>query len=411
MDEEDRERHRKTSLEQDLKKAEDLKSELLTKMKDYDDVMGKIEALYGLIFNGPTPGFPQEDEAEQAVHAALSVVQRTRAEFNQENEAYEILSRSDRTFRDCQTKLKDAIYWATALAMLAGGRTAEVKETASLRIAHTLAQKAQSLVRDAQQFSAHVRTLENPSIARELPVRKDNDTEFHETLKALAADLGNTYSQLLSERQSCASRTAECKSALLESEQAVSDRKKELFELRKSLFLDVVAKLKSGEIEEPSEEDIDWEREAPPPSYEQQQSHPPPPNPNAASSSSPMSVTDSFLLFQQQQPSSSPFAHHPHAGHSPPPSLFIPKQEPSSGGGGGGPHRQFSPSPTTYDTVGSSSPSSVSVYSSPHSNSHSSFYYPTSPPPLTTPTTARPGTAGSRSRGRPLPRVPQPNGS
>lgn len=46
-------------------------------------------------------------------------------------------------------------------------RTAEAKETSSLRIAHTLAQKAQAQVREAQQFSAHIRTLENPSIARE----------------------------------------------------------------------------------------------------------------------------------------------------------------------------------------------------------------------------------------------------
>ncbi|KAJ4467317.1 hypothetical protein C8R41DRAFT_51421 [Lentinula lateritia] len=245
MAEETKERDRRASLEQALTKAQASKTDFLNKMQEYDTIKAKIDALYTLIFNGPTPGFPKEDELEQLVQASYSVVERAKAGYNSENEALEILSRSERTFRECQAKLKDAIYWATA-SMLAGGRTAEAKETASLRLANSLALKAQGFVREAQQLSAHIRTLEVPSIAREMPARKENDTEFHEVLKAAAAELGNTYSQLLSERRACADRTADAKVAVQNAEQAVLDRKKELHELRKELFLDVVSKLKSA---------------------------------------------------------------------------------------------------------------------------------------------------------------------
>ncbi|KAJ4470869.1 hypothetical protein J3R30DRAFT_1132199 [Lentinula aciculospora] len=166
MEKETQERQRRATLEEALNKAQASKMEFLGKMKDYDTIMAKLDALYALIFNGPTPGFPREDELEQSVQASYSVVERTKGGYNSENEALEILSRSEKTFRECQSKMKDAIYWATA-SMLAGGRTAEAKETASLRIAHTLAQKAQGFVREAQQYSAQVRTLEQPSIARE----------------------------------------------------------------------------------------------------------------------------------------------------------------------------------------------------------------------------------------------------
>ncbi|KAF8832837.1 hypothetical protein HHX47_DHR1001583 [Lentinula edodes] len=264
MAEETKERDRRASLEQALTKAQASKTDFLNKMQEYDTIKAKIDALYTLIFNGPTPGrYPD-------FGYPFPIVERAKAGYNSENEALEILSRSERTFRECQAKLKDAIYWATA-SMLAGGRTAEAKETASLRLAHSLALKAQGFVREAQQFSTHVRTLEYPSIAREMPTRKENDTEFHEVLKAAAAELGNTYSQLLSERRACADRTADAKAAVQNAEQTVLDRKKELHELRKELFLDVVSKLKSGELAEPTDLDFEGLQDAPP-SYELQHS-------------------------------------------------------------------------------------------------------------------------------------------
>ncbi|KAF9069307.1 hypothetical protein BDP27DRAFT_1363436 [Rhodocollybia butyracea] len=365
--EENNERERKASLEQSLKNAQTAKAELLVKMNEYDDFIGKLDALYGLIFNGPTPGYPKEDELEQAVQVSFSVTERAKANFNTENDAFEILSRSERTFRECQSKLKDAIYWATA-SMLAGGRTAESKESASLRSAHSLAQKAQALVRDAQQYSPHVRTLETPSIARELPVRKENDTEFHETLKVYAAELGTTYSQLIAEWKACGDRTADAKSAVQEAEQGIADRKKDLREIRKTTFLEIVSKLKSGELEEPTDLDFEGLQDAPP-SYDQPHRHSQPP---------------------------------PHL----PPQLIIPKPE------NNGSFRQSANFvPPAYDN-GSSSP--VSTYTA-HSSHYSSYYIDAPPPP--TPATPTPPTpSASRSPSdrrpktpRPLPRVPQPN--
>ncbi|KAJ3853947.1 hypothetical protein EV368DRAFT_81095 [Lentinula lateritia] len=377
MAEETKERDRRASLEQALTKAQASKTDFLNKMAEYDTIKAKIDALYTLIFNGPTPGrypdfecFPKEDELEQLVQASYSVVERAKAGYNSENEALEILSRSERTFRECQAKLKDAIYWATA-SMLAGGRTAEAKETASLRLAHSLALKAQGFVREAQQFSTHVRTLEYPSIAREIPTRKENDTEFHEVLKAAAAELGNSYSQLLSERRACADRTADAKAAVQNAEQAVLDRKKELHELRKELFLDVVSKLKSGELAEPTDLDFEGLQDAPP-SYELQNS---------------VSHSHSYTHSNSNSGSHSRSNSHTISLSSMPPDLIIAKQHT-------GALRQIS---TDF-----AAPAYDSALSSPISHPFSS----TPTPP--TPSASRPGGARPRTA-RPLPRVPQAN--
>ncbi|KAJ3878643.1 hypothetical protein F5051DRAFT_405280 [Lentinula edodes] len=371
MAEETKERDRRASLEQALTKAQASKTDFLNKMQEYDTIKAKIDALYTLIFNGPTPGFPKEDELEQLVQASYSVVERAKAGYNSENEALEILSRSERTFRECQAKLKDAIYWATALAMLAGGRTAEAKETASLRLANSLALKAQGFVREAQQFSPHIRTLEYPSIAREMPTRKENDTEFHEVLKAAAAELGNTYSQLLSERRACADRTADAKVAVQNAEQAVLDRKKELHELRKELFLDVVSKLKSGELAEPTDLDFEGLQDAPP-SYELQHS---------------VSHPHSYTHSDSHSGSHSRSHSHTISLSSMPPDLIIAKQHT-------GALRQIS---TDF-----AAPAYDSALSSPISHPFSSTQTPS------TPSASRPGGARSRTA-RPLPRLPQAN--
>ncbi|GAW03776.1 hypothetical protein F5879DRAFT_578197 [Lentinula edodes] len=370
MAEETKERDRRASLEQALTKAQASKTDFLNKMQEYDTIKAKIDALYTLIFNGPTPGFPKEDELEQLVQASYSVVERAKAGYNSENEALEILSRSERTFRECQAKLKDAIYWATA-SMLAGGRTAEAKETASLRLANSLALKAQGFVREAQQFSPHIRTLEYPSIAREMPTRKENDTEFHEVLKAAAAELGNTYSQLLSERRACADRTADAKVAVQNAEQAVLDRKKELHELRKELFLDVVSKLKSGELAEPTDLDFEGLQDAPP-SYELQHS---------------VSHPHSYTHSDSHSGSHSRSHSHTISLSSMPPDLIIAKQHTGS-------LRQIS---TDF-----AAPAYDSALSSPISHPFSSTQTPS------TPSASRPGGARSRTA-RPLPRLPQAN--
>ncbi|KAF5383973.1 hypothetical protein D9757_006934 [Collybiopsis confluens] len=422
MDEETEERKKLTSIEEALRKAREAKSELTQRMKEYDSIMGRIDALYGLIFNGPTPGFSNEDDLEQAVQASISVVHRARTEYSKESEAFDILSRSDRTFKECQSKLKDAIYWATALAMLAGGRTAEAKETSSLRIAHSLAQKAQSLVRDAQQYSAHVRTLENPSIARELPVRKENETEFHEVLKKLAAELGNTYAQLLSERKACADRTADCKASVVEAEQSASDRKRELHELRKATFLDVVSKLKSGEIAEPTESDFEGTEEAPPPSYEQQDfgatvnyhHHPsmhlhlPRLNTLSISSAqnSPMQAQAPLPLPLElrnaKQEHSGPFRQIAAEFVAPPYDVGIGRMVESDNMG------VPSPSSSSFSPLNGSTGNHAHARSS--GQGHLGFFDSEAGTTPTTPSTSRPSGARTRTRPpRPLPRVPQPN--
>ncbi|KAL0571830.1 hypothetical protein V5O48_010126 [Marasmius crinis-equi] len=239
MQEEASERERQNELEQALSEAQIEKAELEEKTKEYNALKVKLDALYDLIFNGPTTGYPEEDQLEQQVSAARAVYDRVQATLNAEKQAYECLHRAEKTLRECKAKLKDALQCA-ATSMFASGRSVQERETTCLQSAHMLAQQALPLVQEARQLSPGVKPLEILSIAQSIPSRTESESgdQFYAVLKSAA-------SELAAERLTYSTRTSSARAVVEGAEQTLAQFKDELTTLRKRIFEDVAEKMQT----------------------------------------------------------------------------------------------------------------------------------------------------------------------
>ncbi|THU79482.1 hypothetical protein K435DRAFT_875419 [Dendrothele bispora CBS 962.96] len=268
MQDEMRERDKLAGLQRALTSAREQKPDILGRVHEYEDLDAQLDALYGLVFSGPTPGYPQEDALEQQVAAARSVHQRVQADLETETETLELLVRAEKTMREAHSKLKDAIYWATALAMLAGGRSAEVKEASALQNAHALARKAELEYNEAKMKSSQVKFLERSKLAREIPQRREGDNTFHEDLTKLSNELTETQSQFSTERKAAYVRVASQNMMAKQAEQALNEYRKELNAARREIFEEIIAKVNNGEYNLDQDDDEAQGMEDAPPSYD-----------------------------------------------------------------------------------------------------------------------------------------------
>ncbi|KAG7099832.1 hypothetical protein E1B28_001640 [Marasmius oreades] len=275
VQEESKERNRQTELEEALASAQNERATLQEKVKECDALKIKLDALYDLIFNGPTPGFPEEDQLEQQVSAAKAVYDRVHANFNTEKQAYANIYRAEKIIGECRYKLKDALQCASTV-MFASGHSVQEKETACLESAHDLALQVMSIIQEARRLSPDIRPLENLSIIQEVPSRAESGSadDFYAKLKSASSEVSRARTQLSTERTNYAGRAAVTKSVVEGAEQTLAQYKDELRSLRKGIFENVAEKsrqqspLRTNGMHGIQEDDEDHYIEAPPPSYD-----------------------------------------------------------------------------------------------------------------------------------------------
>ncbi|KAK7464263.1 hypothetical protein VKT23_006427 [Stygiomarasmius scandens] len=273
MQDEMRERDKLSGLQRALSAAEAESPELKARAYEYEYLDAQLDALYGLVFSGPTP----EDALEQQVAAARSVHQRVQVDLQTEMQTLELLVRAERTMREAHSKLKDSIYWATALAMLAGGRSAEMKEVSALKSAHSLARRAEMEYNECQMKSTHVRFLERSKLAKELPQRKEGNNTFHEDLTQLSNELSESQNQITTERKAAQARVTSTSLVANQAEQTLNEYRRELNAARRAIFEEIVDKVNNGQYNLDEREDGEVEGlEDAPPSYDSPHPQPSP---------------------------------------------------------------------------------------------------------------------------------------
>ncbi|KAJ8083111.1 hypothetical protein PM082_008980 [Marasmius tenuissimus] len=246
LKEEANEREKHDVLVQELTEAELGRITLEEKTREYNALKVKLDALYDLIFNGPTMGYPEEDQLEQQVSAARAVLDRVQVTQNTEKQAYECLYRAEKTLRDCKAKLKDGLQCA-ATSMFASGRSVLEKETSCLQSAHALAIQTTQLVQEARQLSPGVKPLETLTIAQTIPTRTESESgdQFYAVLKSAASEVARAHTQLAAERASYSGRAAAAKHVVEGAEQTLAQYKEDLSALRKRIFEDIAEKMLS----------------------------------------------------------------------------------------------------------------------------------------------------------------------
>lgn len=148
----------------------------------------ELDGLYDAIFTGPTPGFPEEDDCERAMNAALLAFHERRAHAEGEARAVKILARAQDHLNLALMAMEDALH-ASRRDMLGGGTFHDMLERNALAKAENEIQQARKMVAMAKQAAPLVRDLPQVSIAQGNllgDVFFDNylsDRAFHEKIK------------------------------------------------------------------------------------------------------------------------------------------------------------------------------------------------------------------------------------
>lgn len=153
-----------------------------------------LDALYDSIFEGPTPGFPDEDQKEHAAEATLSRYHDIRTRSESEGQAVNLLSDAQKKMKTAQRSMIDAQDYSR-MDMFGGGSMVDMMERNALSQAEVQLSQVRVAVAQAQRMSAAVRDLPNVKISHGSlmgDVLFDNifsDMAFHDKIKASIVEL------------------------------------------------------------------------------------------------------------------------------------------------------------------------------------------------------------------------------
>lgn len=195
----------KTNLESMLEDAKKVRADLEARVATHKQAQKDLDNLYDSIFNGPSPGFPEEDEREAAKHAAVRAYHEARSRAEAEAQVVNILMQAQQRLNGALMSMEDALH-ASRRDIMGGGTFADMMERNALSTADNQVHQARMMVQQAQRVSARVNDLPRVTIAQGNllgDVFFDNiftDMAFHDKIKqsnmevnrcaqALSADL------------------------------------------------------------------------------------------------------------------------------------------------------------------------------------------------------------------------------
>jgi hypothetical protein len=99
---------RQVQLESDLEEAIRAEWQLKKAVQEHDEVRNEIDELYERLFGGPTPGFPEEDVAEEAAKTAKAQNEATKERIWRSREALRLLNLAQERLPQVEKHLTNA---------------------------------------------------------------------------------------------------------------------------------------------------------------------------------------------------------------------------------------------------------------------------------------------------------------
>lgn len=198
----------KTNLHSMLEDAKGVRADLEARVATHEQAQKDLDNLYDSIFNGPSPGFPEEDERESAKNAAIQSYQESRTRAEAEGQVVNILMQAQQRINGALLSMEDALH-ASRRDIFGGGTFADMMERNALSNADTQVHQARAMVRQAQRVSSMVHDLPPVKISQGNllgDVFFDNvftDMAFHEKIKQSNMEV-NRCAQALSSDLSAA---------------------------------------------------------------------------------------------------------------------------------------------------------------------------------------------------------------
>jgi hypothetical protein len=232
----------------------------------HKEAQNELDRLYSSIFEGPTPSFPEEDEAERKAESTTQAYNVASTQLEMNRQVHRALEDAHKRIKSSLGYIEDALDYSR-WDMFGGGSAADLMERDALHKAETEVIQAQMLVMQAQRFSPVVKSLPPVRIASGSIMSDmlfDNiftDMNFHDKIKDSRAEIENCENALRAQLQSAKERLqASEQKAKLQSDLLKSAREA-LQTVRQRIF----ETLADGEQAPRSSNTQPTESEAPPP--------------------------------------------------------------------------------------------------------------------------------------------------
>lgn len=224
-----------------LEDAKKVRTELESRVVTHGRAQKELDNLYDSIFNGPSPGFPEEDHKEAAKDAAVRAYHESRSRAEAEGQVVNILMQAQQRLNGALLSMEDALQ-ASRMDIFGGGTFADMMERNALSSADSEIQQARAMVQQAQRVSPFVKDLPPVKISQGNllgDVFFDNvfsDMAFHDKIKQSSLEV-DRCAQVLSadlsaakHRHSVVSRETDQKGA------AVKEARFQLQKAREAAF-------------------------------------------------------------------------------------------------------------------------------------------------------------------------------
>lgn len=201
----------------------------------------ELDTLYASIFQGPTPSFPEEDDAERNVESALQTYNTTCAKLEADRQVEHILGAASKRIGSSLNYIEEALD-ASRLDMFGGGSGADLMERSALHKAEMNVVQAQMMVAQAQRISPEVQDLPAVHIDQGNlfgDILFDNifsDMEFHDKIKDSRAEV-QRCAQVLGVQLTAAKERCHASEQLSEVQSnSLKNAREELQKVRQVLF-------------------------------------------------------------------------------------------------------------------------------------------------------------------------------
>ncbi|KAK0669053.1 hypothetical protein QBC41DRAFT_320527 [Cercophora samala] len=239
------EEHRETEINKDvkmqLKQARRVEADLESEVSRHNDVQRQLDELYGRIFGGPTPGYPEEDEQERVANAKTQAYQATKGKAEAETQVLKILGEGQLRMKRALGFMEDALMHSRR-DMFGGGTFTDMMERNALSQAEREVMSANMLVMQAQRMSPRVKNLPQVNIDQGnlmMDVFFDNiftDMAFHDKIKASRQSVLQAAMAMDGQVAAARRRLADLEGELRMREQEMREAREKLQKVRERVF-------------------------------------------------------------------------------------------------------------------------------------------------------------------------------
>lgn len=155
----------KRNLDEMLGDAVRVRGELEVRAAAHRGAQEKLDGLYESIFDGPSPGFPEEDDRERELQVVVAAYREAQSRAEGEGQAVDLLSKAQGRLNAALQSMDEALQ-ASRMDVMGGGTIFDMMERNHLSRAESSTQQARNMVSMARQSSPFVRDLPSVSVAQ-----------------------------------------------------------------------------------------------------------------------------------------------------------------------------------------------------------------------------------------------------